>query len=375
MHIVFVMANNSSVPYFNWFAEASAKERAYTFSFICLFPTRPKMIEDMAQYECECHWIPYDDKHRKRDMLKAIFPLFKLFKKIKPDVVHTHLFDDSVPSLFAARLAGIKQRVITKGDAGYHFHYAPQWMVFDKFNNWNATHIVAISRENEKFIQDVEKPKAGKVNLIHHGIPVSQFTRQTEEDKTLLREKYKLDGRMVIGTVSRLIEWKGYKYIIDAAEKIVQEIPETTFLFVGIGPQEEELKEIVKQKKLDKHIIFTGWVDRQLIPSLYGIMDYYVHAASVEPFGFVIAEAMMNGLPIVTTPTGAARDIVEHGKNGILIPEKNGEAIYQAIIQLTQQNIKHLKENAKESALRLYDFDVMWQKHIHLYNNSEHRDN
>ena len=366
-NVMFLMANNSSVPYFNWFAEASTKDPNHKFSFVCLFPSRPKMIEDMARFGCDCYWIPFDCDQRKKDMLKVVYPLYKLFKKIKPDVIHSHLFDDSVPALLAARLAGVKRRVITKNDAGFHYHYAPKWMVFDKFNNWNATDIVAISGESKKLILDVEKPKAQKVHLIHHGIPASTLTLQIDEDKEMLKEKYNLHGRFVIGTVSRLIEWKGYRYIIDAAEKVVKEIPNATFLFVGIGTQEEELKGLVKKKGLENHVVFTGWVERNLIPSLYGIMDFYVHAASVEPFGFVIAEAMMNGLPIISTSTGAAKDVIEDGKNGVLVPEKDGEAIYQAIMKLSKQNINHLKENAKGSAKELYEFQVMWQKHINLY--------
>ncbi len=375
MHVVFVMANNSSVPYFNWFAEEASKQTEFKFSFVCLFPQKPKMIDDVGAFGCDCYWIPFNAEKRKVSFLKSISPLYRLFRKLKPDVVHTHLFDDSLPSLFAARLARVKIRAITKGDAGYHYYYAPKWTVFDKFNNWNATDIVAISSENQKFILEKEKAKSQKISLIHHGIPISTYTRQIEEDKCMLRKKYSLEGRFVVGTVSRLIEWKGYRYIVDAAEKVISEIPNITFLFVGVGPQEEELKELIQAKGLDKHIHLTGWVDRKLIPSLYGIMDIYVHAAAKEPFGFVIAEAMMNGLAIISTPTGAALDIIEHKKNGILVREKDGGAIYQAILALHKEDSNALKKNAREKARELYDFKVMWRKHLDLYHNKRKHDN
>ena len=68
-------------------------------------------------------------------------------------------------------------------------------------------------------------------------------------------------------------------------------------------------------------------MDRTYIPSFYGILNVYVHAASFEPFGFVIAEAMMNGAPIVSTPTGSALDSIKHKENGYIVEYKNSEVL------------------------------------------------
>ena len=105
LQVVFLMANNSSVPYFNLFAERSNLDDTYEFSFVCLHPTKPKMIEDMKGYNCKCYWVKFDSKNRKSEMIKATWKLFKLFRKIKPHVINSHLFDDSLPALLAARLA------------------------------------------------------------------------------------------------------------------------------------------------------------------------------------------------------------------------------------------------------------------------------
>src|SRR5581483_8621422 len=151
-HVLHLMANNSSVPYFNWLAERVGKYPDVKFSFVCLYPEKPQMIEDMKKRGCDCYWIKFDHVTRKTDMISAFFSLYRLFKKIKPDAVHTHLFDDSVPGLLAAKLAGVRMRAITKGDSAFHWFYSRKWVMADKFNNANATHIVAISGESKKFI-------------------------------------------------------------------------------------------------------------------------------------------------------------------------------------------------------------------------------
>ena len=369
MHVVFVMANNSSVPYFNWFAEAASQQTEVKFTFVCLYPEPPRMIEDMKEFGCDCHWVKFDCNHRKRDMVMAVPPLIRLFRRLKPDVVHSHLFDDAVPTLLAARIAGVKKRVITKADGGYHYYHTPQWVMFDKFNNFNATHIVAISEENKQVVTEIEKPKAEKVSLIHHGIPIKQFIEDDEHQKKRIIEKYKLHNKIVFGTVARLIEWKGYRYIIEAAEKVVKKYPEAVFLLVGVGLQEDELKELVRKAKLESHIIFTGWVDRELIPSLYKTMNIYIHPATIEPFGFVIAEAMMSGVPIISTPTGAAKDIIEHKENGYLVPYKDSKALAEGILYLLERDLTLMGKKAQEAAKNMYDFKLMWKNHLKLFQN------
>ena len=72
-------------------------------------------------------------------------------------------------------------------------------------------------------------------------------------------------------------------------------------------------------------------MNRNYIPSLYSILDVYVHAASFEPFGFVIPEAMMNGAPVVSTPTGSALDAIIHKENGYLAEYKNSDSLAEGI--------------------------------------------
>lgn len=367
MHIVFVMANCSSVPYFNWFAEKSKKHPEVKFSFVCLYPTEPKMLEDMKGFGCDCYWVKFDCNNRKVDFIKATGALYKLFKKLKPDVVHSHLFDDSLPSMLAARLAGVKVRAITKADTGYHYTYTPKWVKFDRFNNNNATHVVAISEECKTFVLDKENADPKKVHLVHHGIPVDKFTDQRAEYKKFLIDKYQLEGKKIVGTVSRLIEWKGYKTIIEVARVVVKRVPDVVFLFVGLGDQKEELEALISKYDLGNNIVFAGWVERKMIPSLYGLLDVYLHAAQKEPFGFVIAEAMMNGCPLVSTPTGAARDAIIDRENGIMVEYGDVEAMAEAVLYMLENDVEDIKQKAIETALRMYPFRRMFEDHIDLY--------
>lgn len=370
MHIIFVISNESSVPYFNWFAEKATQQKKHQFSFVTLYTERPKMIEDVGKYGWKCYWFKYNHHKRKRGMIRTFFQLYRLFKKLKPDVVHTHLFDDSVPALLAAKLARVKKRVITKADTTFHYFYAPKWMMVDKFNNFNATDIVPPSKEAEKFILEKENAPIHKITTIHHGIPPELFTKQFDEVKKMLKDKYQLEGKKIIGTVARFIEWKGYRYIINAIPEVVKKHPNAIFLFVGQGNQKEELQQLAKQLNVLDYIVFTGWIERENIPSLYGILDVYVHAANYEPFGFVIPEAMMNAAPVVSTPTGSALDAIQHKQNGYLVNYKDAISLAEGI-NYTLEHGNDFKEKGKKTALEMYNFDLMYNNYIKLYEKND----
>src|SRR5574337_316178 len=143
MHIVWVLANSSSAPYFNWFAEKAQLQNEFKFSFICMYHEPPKMVNDMKSFGASCYWIQYNSINRKMELIKSIVAIYKLLRKIKPDIVHTHLFDDSFAALLAAKLAGVKRRFITKGDTGFHYFYTPKWILFDRLNNYLSTDVIA----------------------------------------------------------------------------------------------------------------------------------------------------------------------------------------------------------------------------------------
>lgn len=151
MHVLYTIANNSSVPYFNWFA-ARASASNVRFTFVAFHEAAPRMAEEMAPLGFDTHWIRFDAKRRPSGMLGALPRVAALLLRSRPDVVHCHLFDDSVPTLLAARLLRLKVRIVTKQDVGFHWNYRRRYVWFDRLNNANATHLHAVSDATRRFI-------------------------------------------------------------------------------------------------------------------------------------------------------------------------------------------------------------------------------
>ncbi len=371
MHVLHTFANNSSVPYLSWFAERAHREGKIRYSFLILYPERPAMMEEMEALGFSCYWLKYDDKHRKTGMLRALPLMWRHIRKIRPDVVHCNLFDDSVPGLLAAWLVGIRVRVVSKQETGYHWMHTPKWMFFDRLISRLATDVIAISGESRKFLMERERTPAHKLHLVYNGIPPERFTCQVPAVKDALRKRFDINGRFpVIGTVARFIPWKGHAHIVEAARRVVQLHPRAIFLFCGMGGEQERIKRQVEAAGLMDHVVFTGWVDRKDMASFYGLLDIYLHASILEPFGLVYPEAMMNGVPVVSTCTGAALDAIEDGRNGILVEERGGEALAAGVERLLGMDLREVGEAGRRTSLRMFPFEVMWKGTTEVYANA-----
>ena len=92
-----------------------------------------------------------------------------------------------------------------------------------------------------------------------------------------------------------------------------------------------------------------------------------MHAESFEPFGFVIAEAIMNRVPVVSTVTGASMDSIEHMKNGYLAPIKNAEELAKGLFFMLENDRKKIGEAGRAKAIEMFDFEQMWDNHLKLY--------
>lgn len=362
MHVLHTFANNGTVPYLTWFTDRAVLEGTPHYTFILLVPQRPPMIEEMRAKGFDVIWIRYDDRRRKRGLIRALPLLWWHMRRIRPDIVHCNLFDDSLPGLIAARLAGIRRRVLTRQDTGYHWMHARRWVALDRWNNRMATHIIAISEENRRFIIDQEGADERKVSMVHNGIPPERFTRQDRAVMQRLRERFGLSSEnLVFGSVARYVQWKGHRHVLDAAARIVSDHPNARFLLCGSGALRPSMEDLARSLGIASKVHFIDRIEPGEMPSFYGILDAFLHAAVMEPFGLVYAEAMMNAVPVVSTRTGAAADAIIDGVNGILIKEPTGEALALGVERLLALDRHAIGRMGRDTALRKYAFDVMWK--------------
>jgi glycosyltransferase involved in cell wall biosynthesis len=127
--------------------------------------------------------------------------------------------------------------------------------------------------------------------------------------------------------VGRLAREKGIDVLLRAAEGLPVEI-----LLAGTGPEEPELRRLA-----GPNTTFLGHVDRDALPALYADADVLVMPSRSEPWGMVLNEAALAGLPLVsTTAAGAAHELIEDGLNGFRVAPDNLEALRDALLRLVE---------------------------------------
>ncbi|MDQ6694674.1 MAG: glycosyltransferase family 4 protein [Chloroflexota bacterium] len=155
--------------------------------------------------------------------------------------------------------------------------------------------------------------------IIEHGV---DFASPLPEAVQGLRERYSLQGRRVAVTVNHLHPRKRIDLFLRAVHVAAQELPGTTALVVGGGPELVSLRALASELGMreGREVIFTGAVTDGELPAHYALGTVYVHTGREESFGLSVIEALSLGLPVVSVAEGGPCDTVQHGVSGYLVP-------------------------------------------------------
>ena len=260
---------------------------------------------------------------------RALSQLTLWLRREKVDVVQTHLFEASLIGLAAAGLARTPLSILT----GHHsqeiqlYHRRlPLWA--DRLaSRWLSHYIIAPSLQTKETLIREEGVARERIAVVPHGLDIAPW-QTFPAARQRVRKELGLDGKIVFGAVGRLYWIKDYPSLLKAFAPIAVNNPEAMLLIVGAGDP-EPLLIIAKDLAIENRVVFTG--QRADMADMLAAMDLFVHASLAESFGLVIIEALAAGKPIVSTDVGVARDAIEEGVNGFLVPAGNTEALRAAL--------------------------------------------
>jgi len=353
--VVYVISRIDYALGFDWVDKYLNKNK-FDLQFIFINPTVPRMHNDLLNRGTNSYYIPFNSK---RDYIKVAYNLFKLFLKIKPDVLHVHLIDACLTTMPVAYLMRIKKRIYTRHHSTYHFDYFPHAVKYDKLINFLATNIIAISKNVENVLINKEHVDASKVVIVHHGFELGNFLNVSQDSILALKSKYNpKDKSPVIGVISRFTEWKGVQYIIPAFKKILNDYPDAYIILANAqGDMETELYQQLSQ--FNNSQFCTIKFEKDLY-SLYQLFDVFVHVPideHSEAFGQTYVEALAAGVPCVFTLSGIASEFVKDRENAVVVDYKNVDAIYEGVkLILKDVDLKNkLIANGRNDVMKQFD--------------------
>jgi len=228
----------------------------------------------------------------------------------------------------------------------------------------NVDHIVANSSYTKNLAIDLGVEEK-KIVIINPGIdPVSEVPKKyLDEAEDILKGK---KNRLI--TVSRFDKRKNHEKVIMAIRNLKEIYPDIIYTCIGYGDEEEKLKKLVIELKLEDQVTFLKDVPSDLKNALVAKSDIFVmpsiiYKKSVEGFGIAYVEAAQYGVPSVGGKDGGASDAIIHEKTGLICDGNKLEDIYSSIDNLFKNN-KYL-EYGKEAKINAENF--LWDRIIENY--------
>jgi glycosyltransferase involved in cell wall biosynthesis len=189
---------------------------------------------------------------------------------------------------------------------------------------------IAVSASTRDFLVRERHVPAARVRLIWNGAPLDEFAPVAPEVALATRRELGLaDDALVVGTIGRLSEQKGHRYLIEAAPALLASRPRAHVLVVGDGDRMEALKAQAAALGVAPRVTFAG--HRRDVPALLGAIDVFCISSTYEGTPLALFEAMAAGKPIVSTAVDGCREVLEDGSTGLLVPPRDAGALAAAL--------------------------------------------
>ena len=211
-----------------------------------------------------------------------------------------------------------------------------------------------------------------KIQIVKLGVDAQRFSSQN--NGVMIRKKYGFtDEDKIVLFVGRLTihnRYKGVDYLIKALNKIKNRNNNVKLVIVGRGELVSELKELAKQLKLEKEVIFATSVRDEELPYYYATCDVFIlpSISGPESFGIVLLEAMASGKTAIASDLPGVRDIVDDGITGLLVPPKDPDALADAIIYLLEnEGIREKMGKNGRERVKGYSWDKIAEETEKVY--------
>ena len=280
----------------------------------------------------------------KKDII-ALFRMIRVFMKEKPYMVHSMTPKAGLLCMMAAWICRVPRRVHTFTGLVWPTTTGVKrsiLMLTDKILCLCATHIIP---EGQGVLQDLQEHITNKPMKVLgygniRGVDVNYWnnTESIKEEGRKLRGRYGIEQEFTFLYVGRIVKEKGINELVEAFKELNSLYPESRLLLVGpeennLDPISEKSREIIGRLP---SIITTGPAYGRDLLNFYSAADCWILPSYREGFPNTPIEAGAMGLPCIVTDINGSREIIEDGKNGLVVPSKDSLALLTAMTALIE---------------------------------------
>ena len=287
------------------------------------------------------------------------------------DLIHTHTSKAGVLGRMASH-ACKKPSIHTPHGHIFYGYFGPilTWL-FIYMERMMAKHTDKIISLTDIETSESLENGIGKTEqyvTIHSGVPLSSLTNIDAAEGTRFRRQYNIPERAFLFiSIGRLVPVKGFDILINAFIKTRFTQQPVYLAIVGDGDERKRLESIASQSPVGENIRFTGSMP-DIRPAL-SAANTFVLASRNEGMGRVFIEAMAAGIPTIGTSVGGVPSLISDGRNGILVPGENIDALSAALkrVESDRVTMKEIGRNAAKSVFPEYDQSTMVQQIADVY--------
>lgn len=302
--------------------------------------------------------------------LQSLWRLYRIIRRERFTIVHTHTPKPGLLGQLAAQLAGVP--IIVNTLHGFYFHdrMRPQlrffYILLEKIAARCSSVILSQNGEDVGTAVRERICPPEKIKHLGNGINLRRFDpdRISQAEIAAKRAEVGLPKAPIVGFVGRLVAEKGLLELFAAAQQVRAQIPSVHFVFVGpVDTKPDALTpDTAREYGIADVSHFLGM--RRDMPELYSLMDVFVLPSHREGFPRAPMEAAAMRVPCVVTDIRGCRETVEHGRNGLLVPLGNTGALADAIVQLLtdREGARRMGEEGRRMAAERFDERAVFEK-------------
>ena len=180
-----------------------------------------------------------------------------------------------------------------------------------------------------------------KVTIIPNAVNYKQFDDTLTSDN-ILCEQLELCDKQVLGFIGSFYAYEGLSILVQAFPSIIERRPDARLLLVGGGPDENKLRELVKELDLVESVIFTGRVPHDQVPGYYDLIDILVYPRISMRLTDLVTplkplEAMARGRLVAASDVGGHRELIQDKENGFLFHAGDPASLAETVLTLFEQ--------------------------------------
>ena len=310
--------------------------------------------------------------HPWRDVL-SYRHLKRTLQEFRPEVAHTHSAKGGILGRMAAWSTEVPVIVHTVHGAPFHAYQNPVARGLIRRSERYAARkchaFISVADAMTERMVRANIAHADRFTTVYSGMEIEPFLQADgQREVTRLQLGYQ-PHHIVVGKIARLFALKGHQFLIEAAQRIVQQNPDVRFLLVGDGVLRQKLEEQIARRGLDDYFQFTGLVEPAQIPALISAMDLLVHTSLREGLARVLPQALLVGRPVISYDIDGAREVVLNGTTGILLPPRSVKALADEVTRLAEDSAlrARLAQAGQQLCQERFRFDVMTTQIRQLY--------